>query len=76
MSLENHILNVSVSFRKEKNANIQYLANERNSGTYTRSFRLGDGINKQDISASVEDGVLSITINKNDGRDKKGQSKD
>ena len=29
MSLENHILNVSVSFRKEKNANIQYLANER-----------------------------------------------
>ena len=41
---------------------VQWLANERFFGTYRRQLSLGEGIDTPAISATYENGVLSITI--------------
>ncbi|HEY7052539.1 MAG TPA: Hsp20/alpha crystallin family protein [Mycobacterium sp.] len=41
---------------------VQWLANERFFGTYRRQLSLGDGVDASAISATYENGVLSITI--------------
>jgi HSP20 family protein len=41
---------------------VQWLANERFFGTYRRQLSLGEGIDASAISATYENGVLSITI--------------
>jgi HSP20 family protein len=40
----------------------QLIAQERPYGTYLRQLSLGDGLNVEDIDASYDAGVLSITI--------------
>jgi HSP20 family protein len=41
---------------------VQWLANERFSGTYRRQLSLGDGIDTTKIAATYENGVLTVTI--------------
>ena len=40
----------------------QWLANERFFGTYRRQISLGDGVDASRISATYENGVLTVTI--------------
>lgn len=48
------------SSRSEDSA--QWLANERFFGTYRRQLSLGDGIDASRITATYENGVLTVTI--------------
>lgn len=41
---------------------VQWLANERFFGTYRRQLSLGEGIDTATISATYENGVLTVTI--------------
>jgi HSP20 family protein len=41
---------------------VKWLASERPSGSFHRQFNLGDGIATENISATYENGVLSVTI--------------
>ncbi|MDT5093899.1 MAG: hypothetical protein QOH60_3262 [Mycobacterium sp.] len=41
---------------------VQWLSNERFFGTYRRQLSLGEGIDASAISATYENGVLSVTI--------------
>ena len=41
---------------------VQWLASERFFGTYRRQLSLGDGIDTTKISATYENGVLTVTI--------------
>ena len=41
---------------------VQWLANERFFGTYRRQLSLGEGIDAAAISATYENGVLTVTI--------------
>jgi HSP20 family protein len=41
---------------------VQWLANERFSGTYRRQLSLGEGIETTKITATYENGVLTVTI--------------
>ena len=41
---------------------VKWLASERPSGSFHRQFTLGDGIASESISASYDNGVLSVTI--------------
>ena len=41
---------------------MQWLANERFFGTYRRQLSLGEGIDASAISATYENGVLTVTI--------------
>lgn len=55
-----------LTIRAERNASsvdgAKWLAQERPYGSYVRQFSLGDGVDLDKISASYENGVLSITI--------------
>ena len=41
---------------------VKWLARERQSGSFLRQLNLGQGIDTERISASYENGVLSVTI--------------
>ncbi|SMG23862.1 Hsp20/alpha crystallin family protein [Agreia pratensis] len=41
---------------------VKWLAQERSNGDYLRQFSLGDGVDSEKISASYDNGVLSVII--------------
>ncbi|CAB4915365.1 unannotated protein [freshwater metagenome] len=41
---------------------MQWLSSERFAGTYRRQLSLGDGVDAEKISASYDNGVLTVTI--------------
>lgn len=41
---------------------VQWLAHERQSGSFLRQLSLGDGLDTERITATYENGVLSLTI--------------
>lgn len=52
--------------REEKVENKNYVRVERNYGSFTRSFALPDNINVEKIDAKFENGVLNMTLPKNE----------
>ena len=64
MGLENDVLKVDgrIDFTKYKDLEPVYA--EYNVGHYARSFTLGSAVDQEKISASLEDGVLTLTMPK------------
>lgn len=52
--------------RRDRDAEKNYFRDERDFGTYKRTFRLPRGVNRESISASMKDGVLVVTLNKSE----------
>ena len=50
--------------KDEKDDNGKYICRERYSGSYSRSFYVGDAVTEQDISAKFENGTLKLTVPK------------
>ena len=50
---------------KEKN----YIRRERHYGSFTRSFYVGDKVEMNDINASMDNGILSITVPKEESEE-------
>lgn len=50
--------------KDEKDENGKYICRERYSGSYSRSFYVGDAITEEDISAKFENGTLKLTVPK------------
>lgn len=48
--------------RTARSADVSWLAHERPSGSFLRQLNLGDGIDIEHISASYDNGVLSVMI--------------
>ncbi len=48
----------------EKDENGKYIRRERFSGSYSRSFYVGEGVTQEDIKAKFADGVLRLDIPK------------
>ncbi|WP_366933443.1 Hsp20/alpha crystallin family protein [Pseudoramibacter sp.] len=69
VKLENGNLIISAETKKtddKKNDKGEYVRRERYSGSCTRSFYVGNALKKDDIKASMNDGVLKIAIPKKD----------
>ena len=67
--LENGYLTISAAKGLEKDENDKkgkYIRKERYSGTCTRSFYVGENIPQEDIRAKFEDGILRLSIPKQD----------
>mgnify|MGYP005776205619 CR=1 FL=1 len=65
--LKDGYLTISASTQRnndEKDENGKYIRKERYSGSCSRSFYVGDGIQETDIKAKFEDGVLKLDIPK------------
>jgi HSP20 family protein len=55
-------LTISAHRSARSEEGVQWLANERFSGTYRRQLSLGEGVDASAISATYENGVLTVTI--------------
>lgn len=63
VDLENNVLTIrgKKSFYEKKDDE-QYVRVERQCGNYKRSFRLGEEIDKDKISAKYKDGILEVEL--------------
>ncbi len=65
-SVDVHVDNGTLTIRAERSGrteqDVQWLANERFTGTFQRQLSLGEGIDTEAISATYDNGVLSVTI--------------
>ena len=65
IELKEGTLKISASRNIEKNLEGKIIRQERFSGTYSRSFYVGEAIIPQDIKASFDNGELKVSIPKN-----------
>lgn len=68
ISLQDNILTISGKKlkREERNQEKQYFRNEIVYGDFSRSFSLPEDINPDNVEAGFENGVLKITVGKQD----------
>ena len=64
ISLEDGYLTINAKYRRETEEHEKYIYQERRIGEYTRSFYVDKYITSEDITASIEDGVLSLILKK------------
>lgn len=65
ISLENGYLSVRAEQKSEtKEEKENYIHRERYYTSATRSFYVGDGVEEKDISAKLENGVLTVVVPK------------
>lgn len=66
VSLEEGYLKIFASISREENDEETYIYRERSNGEYSRSYYVGDAIKINDVTAKLDNGVLTITIKKPD----------
>lgn len=74
IELEKGYLTITASMDKsseETKENGKYIRKERHTGSYKRSFYVGENVNKEDIKAKFENGILTVTFPKNEERAEK-----
>ena len=64
INLENDVLKVEAKIDPAKYDGMEPLYTEYNVGHFARSFTLSNRIDQQQISARLEDGVLTLTLKK------------
>jgi HSP20 family protein len=62
VNVDNGTLTISAHRTARSEDSVQWLSNERFFGRYRRQLSLGDGIDASAISATYENGVLTVTI--------------
>ncbi len=62
VSVENGTLTLRAQRSLPSAEGVQWIASERFAGSYMRQLTLGEGVDADNISATYENGVLSVTI--------------
>lgn len=62
LSVENHVLTVTVERPIEETEEVTWLLRERPAGTHQRTVRLGERLDTSNVSASYDQGVLTVLI--------------
>lgn len=62
VSVDNGTLTLTAERSARSDEGVQWLTSERFSGRFRRQLTLGEGIDTEHISASYDNGVLSVTI--------------
>ena len=62
VDVDGQLLTVRANRTAAAHENAKWLAQERPHGTYLRQFSLGEGVDSSRISASYDNGVLSVHI--------------
>lgn len=66
ITIDDDILCISASSQTTKYDEADYVQRELHKSSFKRSWKLSDNLNKEDITAHSEDGLLYITIPKKD----------
>ncbi len=72
VQLENGYLTISASKgldKDQKDSQGRYIRRERYAGASSRSFYVGDGVSKEDITAKFEDGILRLSVPKKEHKE-------
>ena len=64
ISVENQVLKIEAKMDPSKYDGMEPLYTEYNVGHFARSFTLSNKIDQEQISAKLEDGVLTLTLKK------------
>jgi HSP20 family molecular chaperone IbpA len=64
VNVENDVLRVEAHIDFSKYEGLEPLYTEYNIGYFSRSFTLSNKIDQQQISAQLDDGVLTLTLKK------------
>ena len=62
VDVDGQLLTIRAERTPRSREGVKWLASERPNGSFHRQFNLGDGIASENISASYENGVLSVSI--------------
>ncbi len=65
VELDEGYLTITASMNKnseETKDDGKYIKKERHSGSYKRSFYIGDNVTKEDIKAKFENGILTVSF--------------
>lgn len=62
IDLDGNLLTIRAERTAAVHADVKWITQERRSGSYFRQFALGDGIDTGSISATYDNGVLSLMI--------------
>ncbi|MET0930775.1 MAG: Hsp20/alpha crystallin family protein [Aeromicrobium sp.] len=62
IDLDGNLLTIRAERTAAVHEGAQWIAQERRAGSYLRQFTLGDGLDTERISASYDNGVLSLMI--------------
>jgi HSP20 family protein len=62
VSVDNGTLTLRAQRSLPSDEGVQWIASERFAGTYMRQLSLGEGIDASRITATYENGVLSVTL--------------
>ena len=62
VDVDGRVLTVRAERTPRSREGVKWMASERPSGSFFRQFTLSDGIATESISASYDNGVLSVTI--------------
>lgn len=61
--------------KDEKDEKGRYVRKERYSGSYSRSFYVGENVTEEDIRAKFTDGILTVTVPKKEAAQEVEQKK-
>lgn len=62
VDLDGNLLTIRADRTSGAQSGAQWLVQERRAGSYARQFTLGDGVDSTSISATYENGVLTLVI--------------
>jgi HSP20 family protein len=62
VGLDNRVLTIRAERSQRTDEDVQWIRRERLTGTFERRITVGDGLNLDDIGATWQDGVLTVTI--------------
>lgn len=62
VDVDGQLLTVRAERSTRSSEGVKWLAHERPAGSFLRQFNIGDGIDTERISASYDNGVLSVII--------------
>jgi HSP20 family protein len=62
VGVENRVLTIRAERSQRTDEDVQWVRRERTTGTFERRLSIGDGLDLDNISATWQDGVLTVTI--------------
>ncbi|GGL13119.1 Hsp20/alpha crystallin family protein [Mangrovihabitans endophyticus] len=62
VGVENRVLTIRAERSPRTDDDVQWIRRERATGTFERRLTLGDGLDLENIHATWQDGVLTLTI--------------
>jgi len=62
VNIENNVLTIKAERSSRTEEGVQWVGSERPTGTFMRQLSLGEGIDAERISATYENGVLTVTL--------------